>query len=83
MQKHNISSHVHTYRQLWQKYFGDFLGCSEVNNSLLWWLPTEEDPEREPNFNNYKQIGGWKIPYLKQLDLETICGVILLQNYYE
>lgn len=76
----NIQVGVISSRDSWYKMFKDYQGCPDVNNFKLWWVPTTANQEQ--NFNDYTQIGGWYLPYAKQLGSRTACNMSLIENYY-
>lgn len=55
-------------QDVWTDVFKSLTACPEVNKSLLWWTPTD-GLDNQPNFNSYKQIGGWTKPYMKMYSI--------------
>ena len=49
----------------WRYLFKSQTYCPDVSDSPLWWFPTQSQQNSQPNFANYQQIGGWKVPTMK------------------
>lgn len=65
----------------WHSSFKSLQGCPQVSkDTKLWYAPDEMDSK--PDFSDYQQIGGWKIPYMKMYNFKTVCGKELIANYY-
>lgn len=79
----NLEAGVITNRNLWSSAFQDQYGCPEAADSLLWWIPEGAEADNQPNFNSYKQIGGWTTPYMKLFNIVNVCGTNFYENYYK
>lgn len=72
-----------TDRVDWSDAYGNELGCPEISSIPLYWEPTYSEFDGKLNFNNYKQIGGWVVPYSKVYTTGKVCGSDLAQIYFE
>lgn len=72
MQQKNTNQQLgfNTNLGMWYDIFGE---CPEVSEKVDLWYKNEGI---ERNFNDYRQIGGWKTPTLKLSDIGTVdmCG---------
>jgi len=48
--------------------------CLEVKESLLWWIPSDDEQSGAPDFEMYRKIGGWDKPYMKLFKSVQVCG---------
>lgn len=83
MRKAGLKTDVATTSQFWNGAFKTRLGCPQVNNTELWWIPEGPENDGQPNFNSYKQIGGWKTPYMKYYQAYKVCNSHAFLNYYK
>lgn len=61
-------------RQYWIPTFENALGCEQVSDLNLLWVPSGAEVDNKPNFNSYKQIGGWQKPNAKLYSSKYMCG---------
>ena len=84
MKKNNLKIDIITSSFEWSMAFKTKLGCPSVNNTQLWWIPFDEgEQDLQPNFNSYKQIGGWKAPTRKMYENKIVCNISTYVNYYK
>ena len=66
----------------WASIFGLDTSCPEVKDSLLAWIPSEYEQNKQPNFEHYTPFGGWQQPFCKFYMSKNICGRLYFLSYY-
>ncbi len=83
LQESKFVTGVNTARVAWTNAFNAELACPEIASIPLFWEPAYDEYDGTKSFKNYKQLGGWKIPYSKIYTTTNICGTIFDVIYFE
>lgn len=81
MKKNGKTVGIEGCREYWTPTFDSTLGCTQVDTLPLLWVPSGAEVDNKPNFNSYRQIGGWKVPNAKVYGSRAVCGVYVSLVY--
>ena len=74
LEKHGFSVGIVANKRTWKQIFGATDECPEASKNQLWWLPDAEEQSGLPDFANYQKIADWQVPYMKRLNVTSVCG---------
>ena len=66
---------------IWTYYFGGINNCPQLGSSPLFWAP-KDIKLKNPTFDDFKQFGGWILPYYKLYNDTKLCGSQVGLNYF-